>query len=363
MSIETEFEDIFRLQHLAPTLALRSNLDTGTSNDDQQNNWPYPSRYDDSPFTFKRTPKPFQLRASNLKKTRLGLPITLNTSGTAATVLACADTGADSNIISEELARALGYTQYETLPVPKKFVLANGKTVDAIGQITSSCAFGIETDISVSMSCVFYVFLKAVTPIIMGMQFLEETETMTKHRERLVRVPRPALQALSVCSINRPRKLLSCNLDQNHITATPDTGSEIDLISPLVASELGMLVHPGEEVLELADGSKVVTSGYVRASLSLRDSLTRTGELPDLISTTVDLFVLKDLVHRILLGEETLEILRVFTENQYSLRPAFADENQIGLNAIRHLGTMDRLLNRVKEKLGLKQSASITKGE
>jgi hypothetical protein len=210
------------------------------------------------------------------------------------------------------------------------------------------------------------VFLKLVTPIIMGMQFLEETETMTKHRDRLVRVPRPALQALSVCSIDRPRQLMNCDLDQKHTTATPDTGSELDLISPLVAAELDMLVHPGEEVLELADGSKVVTSGYIRASLSLRDirdNPSGTRNLYNTISTTVEFLVLKDLVHGILLGEETLEILRVFTENQHSLIPASAEENELGLNAIRYLGTMDRLLNRVKDKLGLKQSAPIVKGE
>jgi hypothetical protein len=286
----------------------------------------------------------------------LGLPITLNPTGGAATVLACADTGADSNIMSEELAKILGYTQYKALSEPRHFVLANGKIVEAIGQITSSCSFGIDTEISVSMSCVFYVLLKVVTPMIMGMQFLEDTETMTKHRNRLVRVPRPAFQALSICSVGRPRQLLSCGLDMNITTATPDTGSEIDLISPQVVSELGMSVLPGEEILQLADGSKVVTSGYVRVSLSLQKSDAIAGENFGVVSTTADFYVLQDLTHRVLVGEETLGILRVFTENRHSLISADAAEHY-GLSTIRHIGTADRLWAKAKSILGLKQPA------
>lgn len=232
-------------------------------------------------------------------------------------------------------------------------MLANGKTVEAVGQITSSCAFGLETDVSVSMSCVFYVLLKVVTPIIMGMQFLKETETLTKHRERFVRVQRPALQALSVCSLDSPRHLLSCNLDYKPTTATPDTGSEINLISPRVASEFGMHVYPAEELLELADGSVVVTSGYVRASLSIGNNL---------ISTNVDFYLLQGLTHRIIIGEETLEELRIFTDHQNSLITAFTDYQQSGLNTIRCRGTVERCMNRIKDVLGIHQPSPNSKG-
>jgi hypothetical protein len=136
-------------------------------------------------------------------KTRLGLPITLHNQDVLATVLACADTGADVNIMSDDVAKTLGYSEYNVLPERKQFTLANGKIVEAIGQIESVCSFGTETESLATMTCIFYILLKAATPIIMGLDFLEQTKTMTEHRDRLVRVPRPAYQALSVCSLDK----------------------------------------------------------------------------------------------------------------------------------------------------------------
>jgi hypothetical protein len=267
----------------------------------------------------------FSASARRRKRTRLGLPITLDPQGVAATVLACADTGSDVNIMSAELIEALGYTGYEALLEAKQFKLANGKIVEAVGKITSRCAFGVEADSEMSMSCLFYILARVVAPIIMGIHFLEETNTMTEHRERLVRVPRPALQALSVCSIDRPRKVLSCSSGHKPTTATADTGSEIDLIHPEVVSDLGMLVHPGKEALELADGSIAITSGYVSAPLSLNDLLPGQENPYSAISTTVDFYLLHGLTHRVLVGEETLEELRVFTNNRRWLIPAISD--------------------------------------
>ncbi|KAF2828507.1 hypothetical protein CC86DRAFT_288464 [Ophiobolus disseminans] len=306
-----------------------------------------------------RTPKPRpKLR---LHKTRLGLPITLDTDGLVATVLACADTGADVNIISDELARALGHTNYSVASAKKQFKLANGKIVESVGQITSSCAFGVETEFSVSMSCIFHVLMKVVTPIIMGMQFLEETETMTKHRDRLVRVPRPALQALSVCSFDRPRQLLSCSLESEAIMATPDTGSEINLMPPQLASALGLDIHSGVQLIELADGSTTRTSGYVHVALSLTDPLTEKKQVS--VSATVEIHLLQELAHTLLVGEETLEELSVFTDNQSSLVSAAQMNSSFGLNTIRSLGRLEDIWSRVKGRLGGKQTGPNSEGD
>lgn len=216
-------------------------------------------------------PDESNVKTKRMRNLRLGLPLTLDTHGTVATVLACADTGAYVNIISHELAQSLGYTNYETALARKQFKLADGKIIEAIGQITSTCAFGVETEVSMTMSCIFYVLSQIVTPIIMGMQFLHTTETMTKHRNRLVRLPRPARQALSVCSLDRPRQFLSCVLEFHQVMATPDTGSEIDLMSPQLAADMGSTVHAGEQVIQIADGSIDLTSGYVIVTLTLID--------------------------------------------------------------------------------------------
>jgi hypothetical protein len=332
-----------------PQLALTlgaNNFDELNHSSSEENGWPYASRYDELPFKFKPSttnPHPNQSRCSKAKKTRLGLPITLNPKGiAAATVLACADTGADVNIISEDLAQALGYTEYETIFGRKQFRLANGKIVESIGQVYSPCAFGTGPDSAVSISCIFHVLTKVVTPIIMGMQFLQETETMTKYRERLVRVPRPALQALSVCSLDKPRQLLGCNLNGKPAVATPDTGSEIDLMSPQAAAELGMSVQPGEEVIELADGTFDTTCGYVRTVVSIDNPVSESPSSLN-ICTSVQFHLLRGLTHNVLIGDETLEELRVFTDNQHSLISVPIDDNSLEIKGIRSHGPADKL--------------------
>jgi hypothetical protein len=160
----------------------------------------------------------------------------------------------------------------ETTGEKRQFMLPNGKIVEAVGQIATHCSFGIESSqIPASMSCIFQVFLSLASPIIMGMAFLEQTETLTKHRDRLVRIPRPSLQALQVYSVGRPKKDLLCYMDNILTFAIPDSGSEVDLMAPHVALERGLQVLHGEEQIEFADGSVAITSGLVQAELAVSD--------------------------------------------------------------------------------------------
>ncbi|KAI5373338.1 hypothetical protein J4E82_007982 [Alternaria postmessia] len=281
-------------------------------------------------------------------KTRLGLPITLHNQDVLATVLACADTGADVNIMSDDVAKTLGYSEYDVLSERKQFALANGKIVEAIGQIESVCSFGIETEPSATMTCIFYILLKAAMPIIVGLDFLEQTKTMTEHRDRLVRVKRPAYQALSVCSVGKPRRLLECYLDFRETLAIPDTGSEINLISSSFAYARGFDVYPGEELIELADGSISITAGFVRAEVSIYIPNFH-PDAPFEVCDTIDLFLLDDLIHDLIVGEEALTELGVFSECQHALIPAPHDFKFLEVNGIRHLGPVDRFFSRMKQ--------------
>ncbi|KAH8642711.1 hypothetical protein IG631_00174 [Alternaria alternata] len=284
-------------------------------------------------------------------KTRLGLPITLHNQDVLATVLACADTGADVNIMSDDVAKTLGYSEYNMLPERKQFTLANGKIVEAIGQIESVCSFGTETESLATMTCIFYILLKAATPIIMGLDFLEQTKTMTEHRDRLVRVPRPAYQALSVCSLDKPRRLLTCELDSKQTLATPDSGSEIDLMSFSFASERGFKVYPGEEIIEVADGGMSITSGFVRTSLAITPT-----DVPNLSTisrtcVTVDFFLLDSLSHDLIVGGDSLDQLQVFTNHQSALICPPHGSGPLGINRIRHLGAIDVIVSWIKKKI------------
>jgi hypothetical protein len=280
---------------------------------------------------------------------RLGLPITLHNRNIPATVLACADTGADVNIMSSDVAKTLGYSEYDVLAEKKQFTLANGKIVEAIGQIESVCSFGTEIESSATMTCVFYILLKVAMPIIMGLDFLEQTETMTEHRERLVRVPRPVYQALSICLVSKPRRLLTCELDFQATLATPDTGSEIDLMSPAFASARGLRIYPGEELIELADGSIVTTNGFVRADVSVLPKEGPGHITMPRSNATVDFFLLDSLTHDIIVGEEALEDLEVFGDYQHALILTSHGSKLLELKGIRHLGPIDRIVSKMKK--------------
>jgi len=128
------------------------------------------------------------------------------------------------------------------------------------------------------------------------------------------------------------------------VTATPDTGSEIDLIAPHTAMELGMAIQPGEEVIELADGTFAMTSGYVHANISLDSSLKASLDSESKSANTdVEFHILKGLTHTVLIGQDTLEELKVFTENQQSLVSASVVHNNFELNRIRSHGAADKL--------------------
>ncbi|KAI8937237.1 hypothetical protein NX059_006446 [Plenodomus lindquistii] len=290
-------------------------------------------------------------------KSRLGLPVTIDVNGHAATVLACADTGSDVNIISNDLARTLGLQAYNVTPHTRQFTLANGKVVEALGLVKSICTFGADVATAVSMSCIFHVLLHVTSPIIMGMEFLNETKTMTEHRDRLVRVPRSGFQALSVCSLERPRQLLACALNQNNVLATPDTGSEIDLISPSFAHQQGLPVYHGEEMIELADGSVEITSGFIEVNLTISRTSHSALDTTTEAHIIAELYILKDLQYDLIVGEDTLHALEVFTNNTHALVPAPDDFSVCSLNRIRCRGTLEKMWMWISSRIGSRRDS------
>ncbi|KAG9192915.1 hypothetical protein G6011_11649 [Alternaria panax] len=251
--------------------------------------------------------------------------------------------------MSDDVAKALGYSEYDMLAAKKQFTLANGKVVEAIGQLELVCSFRTEIESSVTMTCVFYVLLKVAMPVIMGLDFLEQTKMMTEHRERFVRVPRPTYQALSVCSAGKPKRLLACGLNHLVTTATPDTGAEVDLMTTSSAVVFGFPVHPEEEMIELADGSIVTTNGCVLASLWVA-SADKLGRPIFSHSNYIiaKFFLLDSLTHDVIVGKESLEALGVFEDHQHALISAPDDSKFLGLNGIRHLGPVDRIVSKMK---------------
>jgi hypothetical protein len=286
---------------------------------------------------------------NRFRSTRLGLPITLDTAGGPATVLACADTGAEENIISYDLATALGLRLLDASP-KKEFMLASGKVVEAIGQISALCSFGVETwSLAASMRCVFNVFLHLASPIIMGEAFLEETQTMTRYRERLVRIQRPNLQALQVYSLGRPRKDLMCYINGELTRAIPDSGSDLDIMTPQFAQERGLHIHNHEEIIEFADGSTALTCGFVQVELAV---MKLEGSSPEVTKCeNVDIFLLDQFVHNMLIGVDSIEELNIFTKHSDALVPVIESTGPLGLHHIRRRGALDAIKSWVKSMI------------
>ncbi|KAF2822690.1 hypothetical protein CC86DRAFT_300401 [Ophiobolus disseminans] len=289
---------------------------------------------------------------SNLErvKTRTGLPLTLNAATGPATILACADSGSEENIISLDLAQALSYEIDASALQKRQFMLANGSIIEAVGAIVVECSFGLEENPAVApMSCIFYVFMKLASPLIMGFAFLEQTMTLSKHRHRLIKTPRPAHRPLQVYSVGRPRNQLFCYLNTLYVPAIPDSGSEINLMTRRFAQKKGFSIEEGKEVVEFADGSVAMTTGIVRGRLEVRkyEGSLKLTRIPEVL-----FYLLENLRHDLIIGEDPLEELDIFASGQHLLFPAWDTTGPSALNRIRHLGTFDDVLSRVKKTLG-----------
>lgn len=94
------------------------------------------------------------------------------------------------------------------------FNLANGKPVASLGKAVASCAFSSgsswdESDFGSgkALECVFQVFQTLSVPMIIGMGFLEETQTLSKFTNRLIEEPSPTSHPIMVNSIGAPAKV------------------------------------------------------------------------------------------------------------------------------------------------------------
>jgi hypothetical protein len=285
-------------------------------------------------------------------KTSVLLPLKFSTKAGLTNVMACADTGSDVNIITAETAQHLGYMEYDDTSPGTQFVLANGKVIRPVGQIQSNIWIGGEHQIgSPPMPCTFHVLLKAAAPIIMGMPFLEHAKVISEHRDKLIRLRRPTFQALSVCSVGKPRLHMVCDIDNELTIATPDTGSEVDLVSPHFVRSRGFEVHPGEEVIELADGSTAICSGFIQATISIGTHFDSKHMSRSKKATHVDFLVLENLSKDVIVGEHYLEELKVFSDNDHVLMLATDESAPSAVNIIRMFGVVDKSISWFKDKL------------
>ncbi|RTE84830.1 hypothetical protein BHE90_000609 [Fusarium euwallaceae] len=289
---------------------------------------------------------------------RFALPLLVaRPSGAVTEVMACPDSGSDENIISLELVTSLGLkTEQTSSGEPRQFTVANGNIVTAVGQVSTKCRFAAGTPSNItSLECVFHVFNTLAVPLIMGVNFLQQTETLSKHRDRLVEHSFPVMQALRVNSVGRPKRSLICQLDTYVGCATVDTGSDLDLVSPKFANSRDFMIEPAFEQVEFADCSVGCTSGVIKTLFTV-------GFHPRGESIDLDLFVLDNLNADILVGQDTADMLDVFNLHHESLIPSIPQLGESELNIIRHIGRFEQgvlgLWKKVRKAMGGNQPGS-----
>ncbi|PQE17556.1 hypothetical protein CJF30_00009579 [Rutstroemia sp. NJR-2017a BBW] len=171
------------------------------------------------------------------RRRKMMLPMSLR----GETVLAILDSGSEDNIISNDLVMTLGLKIEKKPKYKKEFVLANNSLVRALGRVVVTCGFAEEK--GSQFKCWFYVFKTLISPLIMGMEFLDATKTLTENRHRLRPCVPSINRPLQCASIGAKKRRLACkgqvllehvrhhDWRRDAFMANPDFGSEEDLVN------------------------------------------------------------------------------------------------------------------------------------
>jgi hypothetical protein len=224
------------------------------------------------------------------------------------------DTGSLENAISAHHARRL---RLRITGRGRQFLMGNGSMAISLGMVRLKCAFAVDESCTTWQS--FNVIDNLAVPVIMGKTFLDRTKTLTLHQHRLEAVWMSAKTTFRAMYLNRPRQLMRCYVNGKPVLANPDTGSEVDLMSPLYARQNALKIEALEEDegwVQLADGSTAKLLGKTHVDLGFYDSGDRwaTGRK----SHSRTFYLLDGLGTDVLLGEEILYDMHVFTEHKDS---------------------------------------------
>lgn len=315
--------------------------------------------------------------------TSLGLPITFESLESPATVMACADTGADFNAISKDLAYLLRLSiKFDKSRLVMDIKLPNGKFIKPCGYITTTCTFGVESHLATQkMPCELLVFHNLVRPgLLMGRQFLNDTETMLANLHRLIRIPSFDFQMPCIRSITTSSQVLVCCINGKAARAVADTGSERDFMSHSFALSQQHNVEACRSWFRYADDSLGEICGLVKAELVIgadkptfecavdksfdtniptQDDGLEPAVNEDMVDEdcrrVVDtvFYVVRGLEKDVFIGGHSLAVLQPFRFNQNDFEPAeIMDDGVKNFGRIIEIGITSKVLNKGKEVVG-----------
>jgi hypothetical protein len=308
------------------------------------------------------TSRPMQRRKRAPRPRRvLPMKFTCGTStSTTLEILACPDSGSMDNIMSFSVAEKLGCRVQEPSRESREtFNLANGKSVVSLGKAVASCAFstgaawdGPDAGPANDLECVFQVFQTLSVPMIMGMGFLEETQTLSKFTDRLIGEPFSTRRPIMVNSVGTPAKSLVCQLDGFTALASIDTGADLDFVSESYAESRGFHKREARYNVMFADGSMGLTSGVIQVRLVV--GLVDVDEqnfAPRSESIVLDFHILPNLTQDVLIGHETIQELNVFQDHLSSIISTRLGEGLPVINIIRLMGGRESDLSKFRKRL------------
>ena len=192
------------------------------------------------------------------------------------------------------------------------------------------------------MECSFYVLKQLASPLIMGFPFLRKTETLTRNRHRLQEShqwlpPVPGLKLIS--SSNLVKRRLHCAVDGREEYVNADSGADLDFMSDEYARSHHYDIDARiKRRIEMGDRSIAETIGQTSATITLDDG-TEWKRVFD---------VLPDLTSNIVLSDESLETMEIWTRHEASFIDIFIDQaRNLELNILVYLGEVEKFLSRL----------------
>ena len=256
-------------------------------------------------------------------RTRMELPMGLRNAQTDVETInnfmTRPDSGSEENTMTVEVAAALRLSVDHALEYQKDFRLANGKSIKSAGRVTVYCSFSRDRSMT-ELRCFFYIFQWLISPVIMGMRFLDETETLSKYRHRLQSCSIPPALPIQLCSLDYPRRRLYCLADSQPHFANADTGSEVDLMSLAYVQRRRFTISSNSShhnTVQFVDGSTSQLAGKVLVAIQIG-----ANESPRYWR---EFHILDGLTCDILLGEEFLVDTAAF--ESYATDFALDDED------------------------------------
>ena len=250
-------------------------------------------------------------------------------------VKALPDTGSSQNVIDLSLVDNLfpAVTIQPFDPTDKPLVAPDGELIPCVGKALLPWMFKLGNKVYKKW---FYIVNGCSHGVIIGNGFLDETETMNKHQERLEITepvePEPIVGKL-VSEAQQDdclRQIVLGTINGEKAAASLDTGCQANLMSASYAQQLNLEIYPptvGCQLVEFANGRKGPTLGQVEFSWTFADK-------PD-EEIFVKCHVLSKCIHSVIFGDRFIHSEKPWERHEKSLsqiRTNTADLLAVGLH-------------------------------